>query len=139
MEVDLLGYLYHDTVYHKIRTVDELAGGLRTVVGGTVFGPHPVVDGCLGLFDMQLARIAVGILAAEVIDAIGDVAGLLNLSKEVACTNSVQTTCGQEEKVALVSLVNSKHVLKPPPVPLQREGVFSSALFFPPFGGVGGG
>ena len=102
MEVHLLGYLYHDAMNHEIRAVDELAGGLRTVVGGTVFGPHPVVDGCLGLFNMQLARIAVSVFAAEVIDAIGDVAGLLNLSKEVACANSVQTTCGQEEKVALV-------------------------------------
>ena len=68
MEINLLGHLYDDTVYHEIGAVDELAGGLGGVVGGTVFGPHPVVDGCLGLFDMQLARIAVSVFAAEVID-----------------------------------------------------------------------
>ena len=111
MEVNLLGYLDNDAVDNEIGAVDELAGGLRGVVGRAVFGPHLVVDGSLGLFDVQLAGIAVGILAAEVVDAIGDVAGLLNLGEEVAGTNGMQTTCGQEVEVALVSLVGGYDVL----------------------------
>ena len=93
MEVDLLGDLYDHSVDHEVRTVGR-------VVRRAVLGPHLVVDGVLGLFDMQLTGIAVGIFAAEVIDAVGDVAGLLNLGEEVAGTNGVQTACRQEVEVA---------------------------------------
>ena len=111
MEVDLLGDLYDHSVDHEVRTVDELRGGLGRVVRRAVLGPHLVVDGVLGLFDMQLTGIAVGILAAEVIDAVGDVAGLLNLGEEVAGTNGVQAACRQEVEVADVGLVGGNDVL----------------------------
>ena len=111
VEINLLGYLDDDTMDDEVGTVDELAGRLRRVVRRAVLGPHLIVDGLFGLFDVQLTGIAVGILATEVIDAVGDVAGLLNLSEEVACANGMQTTGRQEIEVALVSLVGGDDVL----------------------------
>ena len=46
-----------------------------------------------------------GILSSEVVDAVGDVAGLLYLSQEVAGTDGMQTACWQEKEVAVMSLV----------------------------------
>ena len=92
MEVHLLGYLYYYTVYDKVWTVDELADGLGGVVRCAVLRPYLIVDGILRQFDMQLTEIAVDILASEVIDAIGNVAGFLYLSQKVAGTDGMQPT-----------------------------------------------
>ena len=93
MEIDLLGDLHHHAMHHEVGTVDELRDGLRAVVAAAILRPHLIVDGILGLFDVQLTGIAVGILTAEVIDAVGDIARLLYLGQEVAGTNGVQTAC----------------------------------------------
>ena len=89
MKIDLLGHLYYHAVYDEVGAVDELAGGFRRVIRCAVLGPHLIVDGILREVDVQFARIAVYILASEVIDAVGDVAGLLNFGKEVACSDGV--------------------------------------------------
>ena len=98
-------------MYHEVRTIDELADGLRGVVAATVGRPYLVVDGILRQVDVQLTGIAVGILATEVIDAVGDVARLLYLGKEVAGTDGVQATGRQKEEVAVVGLVGGDDVL----------------------------
>ena len=110
VEVDLLCHLYHHTVHHEIRTVDELGRGLCAVVGGAIFGPDLIVDSILGLLGVQFTRLAMRILASEVIDAIGDVAGLLNLCQEATGTDGMQTTGREEEQVALMCLVGGNDV-----------------------------
>ena len=54
---------------------------------------------------MQLARFAVGIFPAEVIDTVCDVRCLLYLSEEIACSDGVETPCWEEIEVALMCLV----------------------------------
>lgn len=73
MEVDLLSNLNDDAMDDEVWAVDQLRGRLCAVVGGAILRPYLIVDGIFGLFDMQFARLAVGILSAEVIDTIGDI------------------------------------------------------------------
>ena len=94
MKINLLRYLNYDTIDVEVGTVDELRGGTGRIVTGTIFGPYLIVDGILGLVDVELARIAVGILTAEVIDAIGDVGGLLDFGEEVTSSDGMQTPSG---------------------------------------------
>ena len=54
---------------------------------------------------MQLTIVAVLVLALEVVDAICHVAGLLYLGEETAGTDSVNTSCRQEEAVALLHVI----------------------------------
>ena len=54
---------------------------------------------------MQLTVVAVLILALEVVDAVCHVAGLLYFGEETAGTDGVDTSCGQEEAVALLHVI----------------------------------
>ena len=57
---------------------------LHLFVLGAVVGQHGVVDGALRQLGVQFAGIAVGVLAIEVVDTVGDVRSLLNLGDERA-------------------------------------------------------
>ena len=54
---------------------------------------------------MKLAVVAVLVLTLEVVDAICNVAGLLNFSEKTTCADGVDTSCGQEEAVAFLHVV----------------------------------
>ena len=60
---------------------------------------------------MQFARITVLVLTTEIVDTIGDVAGLLDFCQEVACADGMQSTSWQEIKIALMRLVGGNDVL----------------------------
>ena len=70
-----------------------------------VVGLHTVVDALGGQVGVQLAVVAVGILALEIVDAVGHVARLLYLGQEAAGADAVYAAGGQEEAVALVHLI----------------------------------
>ena len=59
---------------------------------------------------MHLARFAVQAQAAVVVDAVGDVGGLLNLRDEAAAADGVDAACGQEEDVSGVYLIAGQHI-----------------------------
>ena len=82
LEINLLRHLNDYTVDNKIRTVDKLTCWFRRVIGRAILRPYLIVNSFLGLFDVQFSRIAVGILAPEVVDTIGNIAGLLNFGQE---------------------------------------------------------
>ena len=73
VEIHLLSHLHHHAMHHEVWTVDELRRGLGAVVRGAISRPYLVVDGLLGLLDMQFPRVAMHILSPEVINPIGDV------------------------------------------------------------------
>ena len=88
-----------DKVYIEIFTINQRHLALSlTVIFRFVFGIHFIIDGILGLLCMEFAGISLGVTAVEVVYAIGDIAGLLNLGKKIACADSVDTSCGKEEK-----------------------------------------
>ena len=105
LEIDLRGHLHHHAVNDEVWAVDELRYGLRAVVAAAILGPHLVVDGVARLLDMQLARLAMRVLASEIVHAVSDVGCFLNLSQEVAGANGVQSSRRQEIQVAVVRLV----------------------------------
>ena len=89
----------------------ERSGALAVaVVFALVFGINGVVDSVLGLLGVEFARIAVGVAAVEVVNAVGDIAGLLNFSQKVTGADGVDATCRKEEKVAGVRVVASDNV-----------------------------
>ena len=96
LEVYFRGNLYDDAVDGEVRTVNEFGVGFGGVVGGTVLGPNLVVNGFLGLLDMQLTRFAGCIDAPEVIDTVGDIRGLLDLEEEVTGSDGMESSGGQE-------------------------------------------
>ena len=65
-----------------------------------VVGQHGVVDGILRQFGMQLAGFPVRPRAAVVVDAVGDVRGLLDLRHERPGADGMHTSRRQEEQVA---------------------------------------
>ena len=85
-----------------------LVVGCRVVCAVVVL--HAVVDDSLALLGVQLAGIAVGIYAVEVVYAVGDVRCLLNLGDECACSNGVYASGGKEEEVARVYVILGQEV-----------------------------
>ena len=83
MEIHFSRHLHNDAVDGEVRAVNEFGVGFSGVVGRTVLRPDLVVNGLLGLLDMQFARVAVGVLTSKVIDAVGNVGCLLYLDEEV--------------------------------------------------------
>ncbi len=100
-----------DKVYIEIFTINQRHLALSlTVIFRFVFGIHFIIDGILGLLCMEFAGISLGVTAVEVVYAIGDIAGLLNLGKKIACADSVDTSCGKEEEVAVVGIMTGYHI-----------------------------
>ena len=77
---------------------------------GPVVGQHGVVDGALRQFGVQFAGVAVGIAAVEIVDAVGDVRGLLDFGDERPCADRMHASRGQEEYVARCDLVVGQNV-----------------------------
>lgn len=67
---------------------------LGRLVVGAVVGQHVVVDTFGSLGGMELAIVAVLVLALEVVDAVSDVAGLLDLGQEAARADAVDAARG---------------------------------------------
>lgn len=63
-----------------------------------VIGQYGVVDGALRQFGVQLAGVAVGILAVEIVDAVGDVRGLLYLGDKRPGSDAVNASGRQEKR-----------------------------------------
>lgn len=85
----------------EIGACHELYGAVRrSFVAGAVVGQHGVVDRFFCQGRVQFARVAGGIAAVEVVDAVGDVGGLLDFGDEGACTDRVDAACRQVENVA---------------------------------------
>ena len=59
---------------------------------------------------MQFAIVAVFVSALVVVDTVGDIRGLLDLSHETACTDGMDTTSGDKEHVALVDIVTGQGI-----------------------------
>ena len=103
----------------EIRARHQLhARVLRRLVMRPVIGQHGVVDGALRQFGVQFAGVAVGIAAVEIVDAVGDVRGLLDFGDERPRADRVHTSRGQEKHVARCDLVVGQDV---------RDGVVSDA------------
>ena len=111
MKIDFCGYLYDDAIDGEVRAVDEFGIGFGRVVGSTVFRPNLIVDGFLGLLDMQFTGFTLGIHATEVIDAICDIGRLLDLDKKITGSDSMESSCRQEIEVSLVCLVGRDNIL----------------------------
>lgn len=72
---------------------------------GAVVGQHVVVGTVGGLLDVEGAQVAVAVAAVVVVEAIGGVAGLLNLGHHAAGTDGVDAAGGNEEDVALADFI----------------------------------
>ena len=75
-----------------------------------VIGQYGVVDGALRQFGVQLAGVAVGILAVEIVDAVGDVRGLLYLGDKRPGSDAVNASGRQEKEVAGVYFIFGEQV-----------------------------
>ena len=62
------------------------------------------VDGFESEFGVQLAEVSVAVAAQVVVDAIGDVAGLLDFGNDHSCADSMDSTCGDVEAVAFADV-----------------------------------
>ena len=74
-------------------------------VACTVVGQHGIVDALRSLIGVELAVVAVFVLALIVVDAEGHIRGLLNLCDEASRADGMDTTSGDVEDVALFYLV----------------------------------
>ena len=96
---------FHDTDI-EVGGVDDLDG---TVVGVDVFGAVVLLDmeveGLGGQFGVEFAGLAVHAGSVVVEDAVGDVAGLLDLGEEDATTDGMDTTGGQVEHITGLDLM----------------------------------
>jgi len=99
---------FHDADI-EVGGVDDLDG---TVVGVDVFGAvvflYMVVEGLGGQFGVEFAGLAVHAGAVVIEDAIGDVAGLLDLGEEDAATDGMDTTSREVEHIAGLDLMVGK-------------------------------
>ena len=66
-----------------------------------VVGIERIVDRILRQFGVQFASLAIRILPVVIVDTVGDVARLLDLSNEATGTDGMYTTCGQEEYITI--------------------------------------
>ena len=71
----------------------------------TVVWQHGIVDALSSLLGVELAVVAVFVLALIVVDAVGHIRSLLDLCHETARADCVDTAGGDEEHVALLYLV----------------------------------
>ena len=76
----------------------------------------------LGAWGMQLASLSVGTFAVIVVDAVGDIAGLLYLSDEASRADGMHASDRQEKNVARCHVVTLKH--------LHNTVVFDSSHVF---------
>ena len=81
---------------------------LGRLVVGAVVGQHVVVDTFGSLGGVELAIVAVFVLALEVVNAVSDVAGLLDLGQEAARADAVDAARGEEEDVAVLDRIFSQ-------------------------------
>ena len=110
MKVHLGGNLNHHPVHREIGTMDEFGVWFGRIIGGTVFRPYLVVYGFFSLLNMQFAWFALCINTSKIIDAIGDVGGLLYLDKEVTCSDGMESSGRQKIEVSLMRFVCSDDV-----------------------------
>ena len=75
-----------------------------------VVGQYGEVDALGGLLRMEFPVVPVLVLALVVIDAEGDIGSLLDLSNKTAGTDGMDTTCGNEEHITLMSLITSQSI-----------------------------
>ena len=101
---------FHDADI-EVGGVDDLDG---TVVGVDVFGAvvflYVEVEGLSGKFGVELAGLTVHAGAVVVEDAVGDIAGLLDLGEEDATTDGMDTAGGEVEHVARLDLVVGEYL-----------------------------
>ena len=99
---------FHDTDI-EVGGIDDLDG---TVVGVDVFGAvvflYVVVEGLGGEFGVELAGLAIHARTIVVVDAIGDIGGLLDLGEEDAATDGMDTTGREVEDIAGLDLMVGK-------------------------------
>lgn len=70
-----------------------------------VVGQHCVVDALGSLLGMELPVVAVFVLTLEVIDAIGDIARLLDFTEEAPLADAVDASGGEEEAITLLDVI----------------------------------
>ena len=80
-------------------------------LGPVTFG-HPAVDGFHRLRDMQLAAHPRHVDAVPVVDAVGGVAGLLDLGHHDARAERMDTTCRDEKHIVFLHLLVVEHRLQ---------------------------
>ena len=106
---------------------------LASVVVLAVVVEYGVVDALGSLLGVQLAQVAVLVAPLVVVDAVGHVAGLLNLGQIAAGTNGMDATGGNEEAVALLDCILGQRVadgvaLYHPLILLRRQPHFQSVI-----------
>ena len=93
------------------RGVNDEVGLVQTIaIGGAIVGFDMVVEGLGSQFGMEFTGLAIHARTVIVVDAIGDIAGLLDLRQENACTDGMNTTGREVEDIARGNLVTCQHL-----------------------------
>ena len=71
---------------------------------------YGVVDALGSLLGVELAIVAILVLALEVVDAIGNIAGLLNLDNETACSDGMDSAGRDKEAVVFLHVILSQSI-----------------------------
>ena len=79
------------------RVDDEHSPVVELGIIGAVVALHLVVEGLCRQLSMQFTGLTVQTRAVVVVDAVGDVTGLLDLGQQDAATDSMDTTSRQVE------------------------------------------
>ena len=93
------------------RRVDDKVSLVQTIaIGGAIVGFDMVVEGLGSQLGMEFTGLAIHARTVIVVDAIGDIAGLLDLRQEDACTDGMNTTGREVEDIAGGNLMTCQHL-----------------------------
>ena len=91
--------------------VDDKVCLVQTItIGGAIVGFDMVVEGLGSQLGMEFTGLAIHARTVVVVDAIGDIAGLLYLRQEDASTDGMDTTGREVEDIAGGDLVTRQHL-----------------------------
>ena len=93
------------------RGVNDEVGLVQTIaIGGAIVGFDMVVEGLGSQLGMEFTGLAIHARTVVVVDAIGDIAGLLDLRQEDASTDGMNTTGREVEDIARGNLMTRQHL-----------------------------
>ena len=99
-----------DTNGEEGRVDNEVSLVQTVAIGGAIVGFDMVVEGLGSQLGMEFTRLAIHARTVIVVDAIGDIAGLLDLRQEDASTDGMNTTGREVEDIARGDLMTCQHL-----------------------------